>query len=387
MKPKVNRAGSLEESRPFDRCQTPDYALDPILPFLRPGWRIWEPAAGEGNIARVLRREGWEVEESDLLTGHNFFTHEPAGAWDAIVTNPPYSVKPQWLERCYQLGRPFALLVPVEMLGTVSAQRPMFAHGVEVMLLDKRVNFKMPEKGYSASGAQFPVMWLTWGLGLGSQLAWGHIERRENGAPRPALLSAPPPAVAAPPPTPSRMSQAMQLMTSQSTDEWYTPGWVIELARAVLGGIDLDPASNATAQRTVQAARYFTAAEDGYSRPWAGRVWLNPPFSEAPRWARRLAAAVADGDVSAACMLVNSAPGYTWYEELVDHWPALQFRKRLAFVRPDGTAAGLAKKSQTVFYFGPDVDRFAETFGPYGRMLRTTAPAPAGWLDQIERAA
>ena len=52
--------------------------------------------------------------------------------------------------------------VPLEMLGAASCQRLIRPHGFEVMLLDKRVNFKMPNKGYEGGGAQFPVIWLTW---------------------------------------------------------------------------------------------------------------------------------------------------------------------------------------------------------------------------------
>ena len=172
-----------------------------------------------------------------------------------------------------------------------------------------------------------------------------------------------------------KMSQAMALMTSQQSDEWYTPAWVIELVRQVLGGIDLDPASCAVAQQTVQAARFYTQAEDGYSRPWSGRVWLNPPFTEAERWARRLAAAYTDGDVSAGILLINSAPGYNWYEALVDAWPAVQLRKRLAFTRADGSTAGLAKKSQTLVYFGTEVARFEAALAPYGRRLHGSGAA------------
>ena len=71
--------------------------------------------------------------------------------------------------------------------------------------------------------------------------------------------------------------------THNNDDEWYTPPAIIELCRDAMGGIDLDPASHDVANRCVKATRYFTAADDGLSQPWSGRVFLNPPYSKS-RW-------------------------------------------------------------------------------------------------------
>lgn len=163
-------------SQPFDFCQTPAYALDPLLPYL--GAReVWEPAAGEMGLVEALYDAGWYEEAviaSDILTGQNFLKWTPTRHFDVIMTNPPYSLKFPWMKRCYALGKPFALLLPVDVLGSKTAQALMQEHGFEMMLLDSRVNFKMPNAGWDGAGAQFATFWLTWQL-LPEKIMFGSI--------------------------------------------------------------------------------------------------------------------------------------------------------------------------------------------------------------------
>lgn len=175
---KTNRAGDAYAPRSYDACQTPPEALEPLLPYIPTNYKtVWEPAAGEGLLAAGLRSR-FAVIASDILTGRNFFDWQPPGPWDMIITNPPFSIKYDWLLRAYNLGRPFALLMPVEMMAAKSAQVPFERFGVEIILM-RRVNFKMPNKGFSGAGAQFPVAWYTWGLGIGRQLTFSWA--REGG--------------------------------------------------------------------------------------------------------------------------------------------------------------------------------------------------------------
>ena len=69
------------------------------------------------------------------------------------------------------------------------------------------------------------------------------------------------------------------------TDEWLTPPEVI----ASLGHFDLDPCSPIT-RPWPTADRHYTLEDDGLSRRWEGRVWMNPPYGpETGRWLSRLA--------------------------------------------------------------------------------------------------
>jgi hypothetical protein len=174
VKPKKSRKADQYTPQGHDLCQTPAYAVEPLLKYLNPGGIIWEPAMGEGHLVNALLKARFCVERSDLQTGQNFFEYSPH-AWDCIVTNPPYTLKFEWLARCYELGKPFALLVPVETIGAGAAQRLMERYGYEIMLLDKRVDFKMPNKGWR-SQAQFPVLWLCWKM-LRSPVVFGKLNK------------------------------------------------------------------------------------------------------------------------------------------------------------------------------------------------------------------
>lgn len=69
----------------------------------------------------------------------------------------------------------------------------------------------------------------------------------------------------------------MNIQHSSQNDSWATPIEIVDMARQVLGGIDLDPASCAGANVRVRAAEYYTAEQNGLEHPWFGRVFVNPP--------------------------------------------------------------------------------------------------------------
>jgi len=184
VKPKQNYHVDPSLAGPMDCCQTPAYALEPLIPYLDPAWTIWESACGEGSLVAELTRLSFNVVGTDIKTGHNFFGYQPP-VWDVQVTNPPYGVKYAWIEHSFQLGKPFALLIPVEALGAGSVNhllgRLNSPRQIGAIFMDKRVNFKMPNKGYGGAGAQFPTCWLCYGLDLPQQMVWAEIHPKTYG--------------------------------------------------------------------------------------------------------------------------------------------------------------------------------------------------------------
>lgn len=151
-------------------------------------------------------------------------------------------------------------------------------------------------------------------------------------------------------------------------NEWYTPADHIGLARQVLGGIDLDPASSEIANRTVNADRFFTIEDDGLSREWGGRVWLNPPYAQPAisHFADKMVTEVEAGRIDAGLMLTHNYTDTGWFHKLARAASAICFtRGRVRFVSPAGDLAA-PTQGQAFFYFGADVARFLNVFGAIG---------------------
>ena len=150
-----------------DIFQTPAYAFDYIFPYIDRSLIIWESAAGHGMLADGIQSRGFGVVRSDIMTDQNFFEYQPE-KWDVQITNPPYSIKDDWIERSYKLGKPFALLMPVSALHSTKRCNLFREHGISLVIPPKRVNFVTPSK--QGSGAWFPVMWFCHGLNMPDQI-------------------------------------------------------------------------------------------------------------------------------------------------------------------------------------------------------------------------
>lgn len=108
-----------------------------------------------------------------------------------------------------------------------------------------------------------------------------------------------------------------------------TPRWILDR----LGAFDLDPC--ASDPRPFDCARInYAAADDGLSRAWHGRVWLNPPFDryQVGAWMKRLAG---HGEGIA---LLHARTETDWFRPVWESSSAILFLgKRVKFLRPDGT--------------------------------------------------
>lgn len=155
------------------------------------------------------------------------------------------------------------------------------------------------------------------------------------------------------------------------TVEWFTPAYILDAAQAVLGPFDCDPASPPPPY-PVPARVHYTKAENGLLLPWAGTVWLNPPYGrEMPPFLHKLAAELAIRRCTAAITLTPANTDTRWFQRLWEadalcfHYGRVQFLGGKSSGNVTGNVLG---------YFGPDAARFAEVFAPLGRIVYPNAP-------------
>lgn len=149
----------MKTDNSFDDLNTPREAWQ-LLEIYLPSWveSIWEAAPGELKLTSHMRKDGYLPIYS---LERSFFNYEPDN-YDAIITNPPFSKKGEFLKRCTVLGKPWALLLPVTTPGVKSYQD--YLRGCEIIYLPKRIDF-------TGGGAPwFAVAWFTKGFNLGEQL-------------------------------------------------------------------------------------------------------------------------------------------------------------------------------------------------------------------------
>ena len=124
-----------------DEFYTPEYAVKPILKYVKQNSTIWCPFdTKESNFVKMLSNEGHTVLYTHKDNHEDFF--EITRNCDYIISNPPYSLKGPVLERLFSLGVPFAMLVSVVGLFENQKRFHMFkANDFEVMYLNKRVAY------------------------------------------------------------------------------------------------------------------------------------------------------------------------------------------------------------------------------------------------------
>ena len=105
----------MKNIRKDDEYETPEYAVKIIEKYLKRNSKIWYPFdKDDSNFVKVLRQSVHDVVNTHIEYGQDFFKAKVKTEFDYIISNPPYSVKDQILEKIYELQIPFALLLNLQ---------------------------------------------------------------------------------------------------------------------------------------------------------------------------------------------------------------------------------------------------------------------------------
>jgi hypothetical protein len=160
----------------FDHFNTPDYAAEPLARYILRSEVIWEPTDTEGKsgITRLFRKCGNKV----ISTGKNkldFLKDAPDFHFDCVITNPPYSLKDEFIRRCIELKTRWALLLPITALEGVG-RRKLFdsmASDFGLLVLDRRVEFT------GGGSVWYNTSWFCYGI-LPRQLAFAELSKEQK---------------------------------------------------------------------------------------------------------------------------------------------------------------------------------------------------------------
>lgn len=87
-----------------DLYETPEWVTLALVPHLPTSdCVVWEPASGGGKMVAALLKAGFDVTASDIADGRDFLTQPAPKPFRAIITNPPYELATEFIERALKM--------------------------------------------------------------------------------------------------------------------------------------------------------------------------------------------------------------------------------------------------------------------------------------------
>lgn len=151
-----------------DEQYTPRYGVEVLLPHIQhlKDKIIWCPFDKEDSqFVKVLTENGFKVTYSHIDYGQDYLTYNPEN-WDVMISNPPYKNKRVYWERALDLKKPFALLLPLNILSDSVINTTMRERERELQLLipSRRMRFYNAKTGEVGNQPTFKASYF--GVGI-----------------------------------------------------------------------------------------------------------------------------------------------------------------------------------------------------------------------------
>lgn len=162
---RISGGNSEAGRRQSDLYPTPPEVTVALMRFLNfpSGVSVWEPAAGDGDMADVISQYAFPVYVTDIRDGTDFLQSSIDGA-DWIITNPPFSLAEEFIRRAAELNKPFAMLLKAQYWH--AAKRAKLFEELPpsyILPLTWRPDFFFKERDGKKGGSPLmDVMWCVW---------------------------------------------------------------------------------------------------------------------------------------------------------------------------------------------------------------------------------
>ena len=133
----------LQSFNETDEWYTPKTAVELILPYISKDKIIWCPFdTEESEFVKTFRKNDINVIASHIFNGQDFFIYRPKTHFDAIISNPPYSLRDKVLEHLYEINKPFAMLMNMNGLFDNKKRFDLFSrNGIQILTPRNRIKF------------------------------------------------------------------------------------------------------------------------------------------------------------------------------------------------------------------------------------------------------
>ena len=151
-----------------DDYMTPKYAWEHIEQYIPKDKVIWEAFYGDGKSGQYLTELGCSVIHEPV----DFFENNLG---DVIVSNPPFSLSKEVMNRLYEIDKPFIILFPSSKINT-QYFRKWKDRNIQIIIPKKRIHFEKQVDGEVPEGwrsaCNFDCFYYCYKMNLQKDIIW-----------------------------------------------------------------------------------------------------------------------------------------------------------------------------------------------------------------------
>jgi hypothetical protein len=152
-----------------DDYMTPKSAWENIKQYIPKDKVIWEAFYGDGKSGEYLRELGFKVIHEPV----DFFENDFG---DIIVSNPPFSLSKEVINRLKKLDKPFIIIMPIVKINTSYFRENFKNDKLQIIIPRKRIHFTKLVNGVIPENLKnvcnFDCLYYCYKIGLKNDINW-----------------------------------------------------------------------------------------------------------------------------------------------------------------------------------------------------------------------